>query len=785
MNKILHILLLILIGLPVMAQKNNLSGIVYDEITGETLIGANIILNIRDHKGTISDKNGFFSIPDISLQKLDVEISYIGYEKKLVQIKFEASRQQFIEVRLKPKSLELGEVTITELSSRLMVDREIEISHHSLSPDAIQSIPTARNDVFKAIRFLPGVEATEPMSPLVSIRGSDPGENLIMLDGVAVYNPYHFLASSGMFNMHTVKNVDILVGGFGAEYGGRNSSVINLTTKDGTKDGVHGEIEPSTYESKVFLEFPVSPKTTMMLAGRLNYGVTSNFIMQSNNYFYDTNISLTHRFNPKNRVDIKYFGSIDHTSLNYKTLYKYMANSMEPYVDSVITAAFTDIDLTWENQWKNNITTVIWKSVISSKMYFRAQAYASLHSADNYTAFKVDIDDVFYNTSTSFNSKVFDYSAKAALNYTPFYVNEIKLGLEYNKYSFANEYIINKVEGQRVESNPDLVSGFIEDKIKLGELVLRPGIRLSNFNQTEFLTEPRINMLVKLQKGWKIKAAYGHYYQYLNSMNTQELEFNQFLDYYYPLLNTKPAWSIHYVAGLEKKIGKSQHLLVDFYFKKIARTYTFDLMQSQLEAFAFSSKIFEGKGETYGMEVLWKGYYKKLSGWSSYSLSRSTRSFPNIMNGARYLYDYDHLHTLKGVLNYQATRRISYSADFIFQSGMPRSVENTFQMFYAYNPLIGEMNYSPQFTVDQKNSSRMPWTMSINLGLKKKVVKGFGKDLSDFLNADESYLLVNVRNILFLRRNVSYYFPMNGEVDYLPVGFDYIPSVSTSYTIKF
>ena len=106
-------------------------------------------------------------------------------------------------------------------------------------------------------------------------------------------------------------------------------------------------------------------------------------------------------------------------------------------------------------------------------------------------------------------------------------------------------------------------------------------------------------------------------------------------------------------------------------------------------------------------------------------------------------------------------------------------------MFYAYNPLIGEMNYSPQFTVDQKNSSRMPWTMSINLGLKKKVVKGFGKDLSDFLNADESYLLVNVRNILFLRRNVSYYFPMNGEVDYLPVGFDYIPSVSTSYTIKF
>ncbi len=785
MNRFLYIIFFLLVCIPGNSQKNTLSGIVYDARTRETLIGAALLLNDGSNTGTVSDQNGFFSLSNIPQDTIELDVSYLGYERKIVTVLFNDSRKQFIEIYLKLKPIDLNEVSITELSSLRVGDREIETSYHSLTPNTILNIPTARNDVFKAIRFLPGIEATEPLSPLVSVRGGDPGENMIMLDGVTVYNPYHFLSSSSMFNMQTVKNVDLLVGGFGAEYGGRNSSVINLTTKDGNQDGLHGEIEPSIVESKVFLEFPVNQKTTMMVAGRMNYDAIGNFILKSNNYFYDANVSLTYRFNPKNRIDIKYFGSKDHTSLNFITLYKYMGYTMEPYIDTIITQVFNDLDFIWENQWQNNIGTVIWKSVISPKIYFRLQGYASLHSANNYTDLQMDVEDIFYNTSTNFISKVYDYSAKTSLNYTPFYGNEIKIGLEFNKYHFANQYIINKVDGKKVQSNPRLFSGFIEDKIKLGSLIIRPGVRFSSFNQNRINTESRVNIIYALNTGWKIKAAYGHYYQYLNSMNTQELEYSQFLDYYYPLNKLEPSYSIHYIAGLEKGIGNNQQLLVDFYYKDIARTYIFDLMQSQAEAFTFSDKIIEGKGKSYGVEILWKGYVNKISGWSSYTLAHSVRSFPNIMNGATYPYDYDHLHTLKGVLNYQVSKRISYSADFIFQSGMPRSVENTFQMFYSYNPLAGYMDYSPQYTIDQKNSSRMPWTMSINLGVKKQIVKGFGKDLANFFKADDSYFLVNIRNLLFLRRNVSYYIPLPGADFYLPLGFNYIPSVSTSYTIKF
>lgn len=785
MGKTILFIAFLLACLTTLAQKNTISGIVYDAQNGETLIGATILVKIEMASGAATDINGFFSLPGIAENEVNIVVSYVGYNSRTLKINFNQSSSIFKEIRLKPLSVELGQVNIIELSSNIVGDRDVETSQHRLSPKTIKSIPTARNDVFKAMRFLPGIEATEPLSPLVSVRGSDPGENLIMLDGATIYNPYHFISSSGIFNMQTVKNVDMLIGGFGAEYGGRNASVIHISTKDGNKEGVHGEVHPSTVESRIFVEFPLSPKTTMMVAGRLNYDVVGNFILQSNNYFYDVNLSLTHRFNSRNRVDVKYFGSKDHTSMNFNNFYKYMGNSMARWGDTLMSEAFNDMNFTWENQWRNNIGTVIWKSVISPKLYVRLQAYASLHDADNFSEFKMEIEDVVYNTSTRFKSKVYDYTAKGALHYTPFYWNEVNLGGEYSSYLFSNNSQINGIKGASAKAKPELLSFFIEDKVKLGGLVVRPGVRFSNFESKGYEIEPRVNLAYSFSKGWKFKAAYGKYYQYIISMNTQELEFNQFLDYYYPLNKAKPSLSYHYIAGIEKRLNRNHHLSADIYYKKIERTYIFDLMQSQYEAFALSDKVFAGSGETYGLELLWKGNINKISGWCSYTLSRSERSFPNIMKGATYLYDYDHLHTIKGVVNFQATERISYSADFLFQSGSPRSVENSLQMFYMYEPISGQMLYSPQYTIDQKNSSRMPWIMSINLGLEKRIVKGFGKDIANFFHADESYLVVNIRNILFLRRNVMYYFPILGFDKYLPMGFDYLPAVSAGYTIKF
>lgn len=777
--KIWLIFILLLLSATGFAQKATLSGVVTDAQTGETLVNATVILKGDNPRGVITNENGFFSLPGIEKQQFNILISYMGYKSLERQVKLNGKNSTFVEIELQPTDIELEQVVIMGEGPEHLGDRDVEISHHTLTPKAIKSIPTARNDVFKALRYLPGIEPTEPFSPLVSVRGSDPGENLIMLDGVTIYNPYHFISSTGIFNMQTVKNVDMMVGGFGAEYGGRNSSVINIATKDGNNSSLHGEIHPSTTESKVFLEFPIGEKTTMMAAGRFNYDIPGNFLMYSNNYFYDVNLSLTHRFNARNRLTLKYFGSRDHTNLDFNNYYKYIGNSLD------MEDVFNDMSLKWVNRWNNNIATAIFRSVISPKVFLRAQVSASLHRADNSTEMNMLIEDVGYDTSTSFKSRVDDYTAKTSISYKPFIWNEIKAGAEYSRFRFMNASALNGIDNGSAHRTPDLLAFFAEDKITAGMLTLRPGLRVTRFNEGEYLYEPRVNMVVNLPRDFKIQAAYGLYKQYIVSMNTQEFEFNQFLDYYYPLVGNRPSVSEHFILGAEKRINGKHTLSANLYYKDISRTYTFDLLQDRHEVFALSDKIVAGQGRAYGMELMWKGNFGKLSGWGSYTLSKSTRSFPNIMDGEWYDYDYDRRHSLKTVLNYQATKRISYSMSFIAQSGVPRSIENTLQMYYMHEPLTGEMMYSPQYTVNKKNASRMPWLLYLDVGLQKQLVSGFGKNVAEFFGADESYFVLNLYNVLFFRRNVLYYIPTAGLDKMIPMGDNYLPTVAAGYTIKF
>lgn len=777
MKQILTILF-ILIQMVVIAQKTTLSGMVTDASTGETLVNASVVLKTGELRGVSTNNQGFFSMPGIEYPTFEIEVSYIGYRSETRTITSDFNTTLFLEIALTPSDVELEQITVTREKSEQLGDREVEISLHSLSPKQIKSIPTARNDVFKALRYLPGIETTEPLSPLVSVRGSDPGENLIMLDGVTIYNPYHFMSSSGIFNMQTVKRVDMMAGGFGAEYGGRNASVINISTKDGNNSMLRGEIQPTTSESKVFLEFPAGDKTTMMVAGRFNYDIPSNFLMYSNNYFYDINLSLTHRFNPRNRLTLKYFGSADHTDIDFNSFYKYLGNSIE------MEELFNDLSLEWVNKWNNTIATAIWYSALSPKVFLKAQLSASMHRANNSSKMNIFIGDTGFDTSTLFKSSINDYTAKANISYKAFIWNELKAGVEYNRYHFENASELNGINNGKAVKQPNASSFFAEDKIDIGFLTLRPGIRAVRFNNSRFIFEPRFNVVAQLPGKLKLQAAYGLYQQQIVSMNTQEFELNQFLDYYYPLTQHKPGQSEHYIFGAEKRTG-NHTFSFNAYYKNINRTYTFDLMQDQYEVFALSDKIIAGSGKAYGAELMWNGQLGNITGWASYTLSKSTRSFPHIMDGASYDYDYDRRHSFKAVLNYQATQRISYSMSFIAQSGAPRSIENSLQMYYIYDPLTGSMMYSPQYTVNQKNASRMPWLLYLDFGLQKQLVSGFGNDLARFFDADESYLVLNVYNVLFFRRNILYYIPAAGLGKMIPIGDNYLPSVSAGFTIKF
>ncbi|MCK5074948.1 MAG: TonB-dependent receptor, partial [Calditrichia bacterium] len=386
---------------------------------------------------------------------------------------------------------------------------------------------------------------------------------------------------------------------------------------------------------------------------------------------------------------------------------------------------------------------------------------------------------------TKLENKIEDLNFKTALNYKFNSANTFKIGAEYNHYYFNNNIQINYLNQQTSSRKPDLKAAFIEDKITMGRLLLRPGVRFSQYSLSDdWYYEPRVNGVLYLPGDYKVKAAYGKYYQYIISINSQEYELSQFLDNYYPIKNKKPSASTHYIFGVEKLLSNNSQLSLDLYYKDLTRIYTFDSHLSTIEAAQFPDKLRQGNGKSYGMEILWKGNYNKFSGWVSYGLSKSTRSYSHIMNGKEFYFDYDRTHSFKAVVNHQIRSGLSYSGTVQIMSGVPKTLERSIKSYYYFDPATNDMATQPVYVADSKNNARMPFIINLDLGLKKRIRKGFAAELADFLGAKESYLNVSLSNLSFLRRNVWIYLPME-EKKYYGFGMNWLPSIGVGYTIKF
>ena len=171
------------------AATYTVSGYVVDRTTGETVIGVNVV--VRDQwMGAVTDGNGFFRIGGLPAGRVVLDISHIAYQPAAVSVLIENKGLVLADVSLQPKTLEMKEMVITAQKSDLS-DGRIDTGYRKMTPTAILSIPDQRKDVFRAVKYLPGIEGVDPISPLYSVRGGDPGENLVLLDGVTIYNPYN------------------------------------------------------------------------------------------------------------------------------------------------------------------------------------------------------------------------------------------------------------------------------------------------------------------------------------------------------------------------------------------------------------------------------------------------------------------------------------------------------------------------------------------------------------------------------------------------------------------
>ena len=341
--------------------RHTISGYISDAASGEKLIGANV-WDQRSSSGTVSNVYGFYSIT-LPAGKVELVFSYVGYGRRMVS--FVLEKDTVMNVGLE-QSLEIGEVTVTATEAR-RIEHETQMSMTDIPIKQIQALPSllGETDLLKTVQLLPGVQSGNEGQSGFFVRGGSPDQNLILLDGVPVYNASHLFGFFSVFNTDAISDVKLIKGGFPARYGGRLSSVLDIRMKDGNLHEYHGDVTVGLISAKATVEGPIiRDKTSFVVSGRRTYAdfIARPFIKKgfkesgetgnAGYYFYDINAKVSHTFSNRDRLFLSVYNGNDR--FYYKSHYK-----------------VSEFDEEMKNRlnWGNTITAARWNHIWSGKLF--------------------------------------------------------------------------------------------------------------------------------------------------------------------------------------------------------------------------------------------------------------------------------------------------------------------------------------------------------------------------------------------------------------------------------
>jgi hypothetical protein len=767
---------LILCALPLQAV--NISGFVADQNTGETIIGANIILQ-GTTRGAATDVKGFFIIRNVEPGKIVLHFSHIAYQDLFKEINVENKNIFLNQVSLISRPLQTEAIKVVGQRGTL-IQRDMDIASFEVDPIVLTEMPQLSKDVFRLLKLSPSVTISDPFSPLYYVRGSDPGENLVQLDGMTIYNPQHFMGSNAVFNPYAIKNIEMLVGGFDAEYGGRNSSILNISSREGHQSEVHGEFKPSTSGISGAIEFPAGRNATAMFSGRIISDLSYRVLMGSPNLMADFNSAYQTTIK-KTRLRLSGFYARDYLDYSIDNLLLFFPEEM--------LEVFEEFEEGFITNTSNRALGIQTSSVLMPNLLWESQLYYSASHVDNQTYFSYIIEDTTFGTDVGINFKtriensIDDVTLKTNLSYFTFWNQSWKLGFEINRLRFKNRLGYFDLKNSGSTYFTTLEAFYLQDKIEIGRLLVKIGLRNSrDVNKLKWRPEPRLSATCKIGN-LTIKLAYGHYYQYLTTMDSKNNEFVQFMEYYTALQDYDPLFSVQYIAGIEGRLSPRLNYSITAYYKDLRNLYRYSYESGGL-ALAQQQTIDQGKGKSYGCEFLMRGEIGKLSGWIGYNYSKGTRNYPLLLHGKTILFDGDQPHNFKTVFLYKLTEEITASSVFQFTSGYPKTWETGMLMHYFYDPLENSLGVTPTSITPTKNNVRYPPRLSWDVGWKKQLRDGFGYHLAEYLGADEAVFSMTIRNLLFLHRDPQwyFYFPNYG---YYGFDFELLPSIIADYSIGF
>lgn len=701
------------------------SGHITDKASGETLIGAGVI---TDGAGAATNTYGFYTLTIPQGKGVSLKYSYVGYDD--VTLTLDLLRDTTVNVALNANS-ELKEAVVSaQRESGIMATK---MSAIEIPMNMIKNTPVlfGEADVLKTIQLMPGVQSGAEGFSGIYVRGGGPDENLLLLDGISLYNAEHMLGLFSIFQPEAVKKVTLYKGSFPARYGGRTSSIIDVRTNDGNLHETHGTVGVGVLCDKFHLEGPIAKgRTAYSISARgmhtfLFDGILRAAKVPANYYFFDMNGKLTHRFSDRDRLFLNAYYGRDIFHFMDEDEYEITGGSNE----------YRKYDDKTHIRWGNLLTSARWNHVFNGRLFSNATvAFTDYRMRMGYTTSEKSQDtEYFYKYKFDYGSGIRDITAKIDFDYTPAPRHIIKFGGEYVNHAYIPEtYTTVEKENDKGQMVTDTtytnkkeknrlgheMSFYIEDDFTIGEwLTLNPGVHLAMFltsGRTYWSPEPRMSAKVDFGKGVSVKAAYSRMAQYVHLLSSSKITLP--IDLWVPITrNIKPVTADQYSLGLYYNGLPGWEFSVEGYWKDMHNVLEYkDGVTFMASSQSWEDNVVMGDGRAYGVEVFIQKTIGKTTGWLGYTLAKSDRVFSNglINNGERYPYRYDRRHNISLVVNQQLGKKWDLSAVWTFATGGTTTIPERESIVMLPDGTFTQIDYAPH-----RNNYRLPPSHRLNIGV--------------------------------------------------------------------
>jgi hypothetical protein len=786
--RIVFVLVSLLFALQLSAQRQiTISGFVSDVQSGEHLYGATLHES-NSGIGMVTNSYGFYSL-SLPAGKVNLQVSYVGYQQHAETFVLNADTVLSFSLSTNNR---VGEVVVKApgISSGSLHGVE------RLSMNTVKSLPgfLGENDVLKALTLFPGVQQGQEGSAGIFVRGGSPDQNLILLDGVPVYNASHLFGFVSVFNPEAIQSVDLYKGNFPARFGGRLSSVIDVRMKEGNQYKRHTDLTLGLISSKITHEGPIQKgKSSYIISARrtlLDLVLTNTArISQISSdekwipglSFYDVNAKLNFTLNPTNRLYFSLYNGGDRFFVNYE------GNTESD------DAEIKD-DTKFNLKWGNSVFATRWNRQINPRLFMNASLSAGLFCYDIDTQFSQtfvsDDEKTETNAEVEYMSKVNTNQLKVEFDWYPNQIHKVKFGSENAlNYFIPGEQRVSKSEGGETtsgnETEYNFTAGlFAEDHFALNEKwKIDAGIRFDAYvTGTKVFQKisPRLNVDFLLSEKAALSLSWAEMFQPIHLLANSSLGLPS--DIWVPATtNTTPEKSSIVSLSGSFDFTPELSLVSAVYYKRMKGVISYQAGYSFMDISEdWETMVAQGKGRSWGFENALNYEINRLKCWANYTLSWNQRQFDEINDGEYFSYKYDRRNDINLGFIWKVAPSVDFSATWVYQTGQAVSVAE--QDYLGYPDLLENQfcdiitnididDYDRIQAYSSYNNYRLPAFHHLDLGLTSRKT----------VNEHTHELKLGIYNV-YARQNTYLYYPYtnsDGVRKYKQICiFPFLPSVS-------